>query len=64
MDSARDGSQHLKRILVSDNGFCDGAGAKLYAGDGGSFPECHVAQYPLGMGKKKVRKFFKSARCF
>ena len=24
-------------------------------GDGGSYPECHVAQYPLGMGKKKVR---------
>ncbi|KAG8867375.1 mRNA splicing protein [Serendipita sp. 405] len=23
-------------------------------GDGGAFPECHVAQYPLGMGKKKV----------
>lgn len=20
-------------------------------GDGGAFPECHVAQYPLGMGK-------------
>lgn len=27
----------------------------LSAGDGGSFPECHVAQYPLDMGKKKVR---------
>lgn len=25
-----------------------------YPGDGGSFPECHVAQYPLEMGKKKV----------
>ncbi|EDR14894.1 uncharacterized protein LACBIDRAFT_229229, partial [Laccaria bicolor S238N-H82] len=23
-------------------------------GDGGSYPECHVAQYPLGMGKKKA----------
>ncbi|KAF4576315.1 Pre-mRNA-processing protein 45 [Pleurotus pulmonarius] len=23
-------------------------------GDGGSFPECHVAQYPLEMGKKKA----------
>ncbi|KAI0345303.1 pre-mRNA-processing protein 45 [Trametopsis cervina] len=23
-------------------------------GDGGAFPECHVAQYPLGMGKKKA----------
>jgi hypothetical protein len=24
-------------------------------GDGGAFPECHVAQYPLDMGRKKVR---------
>jgi SNW domain-containing protein 1 len=23
-------------------------------GDGGAYPECHVAQYPLDMGKKKV----------
>ena len=23
-------------------------------GDGGAYPECHVAQYPLNMGKKKV----------
>ena len=23
-------------------------------GDGGAYPECHVAQYPLEMGKKKV----------
>ncbi|EFI28337.1 pre-mRNA-processing protein 45 [Coprinopsis cinerea okayama7 len=23
-------------------------------GDGGSYPECHVAQYPLGLGKKKT----------
>lgn len=23
-------------------------------GDGGAYPECHVAQYPLGMGTKKV----------
>lgn len=27
-----------------------------YIGDGGSYPECHVAQYPLEMGRKKVRK--------
>lgn len=26
------------------------------AGDGGAYPECHVAQYPLEMGKKKVRE--------
>lgn len=25
-----------------------------HSGNGGSYPECHVAQYPLGMGKKKV----------
>lgn len=24
------------------------------SGDGGAYPECHVAQYPLGLGKKKV----------
>jgi SNW domain-containing protein 1 len=23
--------------------------------DGGSYPECHIAQYPLEMGRKKVR---------
>jgi SNW domain-containing protein 1 len=27
----------------------------LFTGDGGSYPECHVAQYPLDMGRKKVR---------
>jgi len=25
-----------------------------FQGDGGAFPECHIAQYPLDMGKKKV----------
>lgn len=25
-----------------------------FEGDGGAFPECHIAQYPLDMGKKKV----------
>ena len=24
-------------------------------GDGGAYPECHVAQYPLEMGRKKVQ---------
>lgn len=23
-------------------------------GDGGAYPECHIAQYPLDLGKKKV----------
>ncbi|KAG8918935.1 mRNA splicing protein, partial [Tulasnella sp. 417] len=23
-------------------------------GDGGSYPECHLAQYPLEMGRKKA----------
>jgi hypothetical protein len=27
------------------------------SGNGGSYPECHVAQYPLGMGKNKVCLF-------
>lgn len=26
----------------------------LVAGDGGAYPECHIAQYPLNMGKKKA----------
>ena len=26
----------------------------LGVGDGGAYPECHVAPYPLNMGKKKV----------
>lgn len=25
-------------------------------GDGGAYPECSLAQYPLGMGKKKVKR--------
>lgn len=24
-----------------------------FQGDGGAFPECHIAQYPLDMGKKE-----------
>lgn len=27
-------------------------------GDGGAFPECPVAQYPLGMGSKKVSMLY------
>lgn len=26
-------------------------------GDGGAYPECHIAQYPLDMGRKKVIGF-------
>lgn len=26
----------------------------LLQGDGGAYPECHIAQYPLDMGRKKV----------
>ena len=37
---------HSVRLLVASNGF--------RKGDGGAYPECHVAQYPLDMGKKKV----------
>jgi hypothetical protein len=28
-------------------------------GDGGAYPECHVAQYPLELGRKKVRRVIK-----
>lgn len=27
-------------------------------GDGGAYPECHIAQYPLEMGRKKVYQSF------
>jgi len=26
-------------------------------GDGGAYPECHIAQYPLDLGRKKVGVF-------
>lgn len=26
----------------------------MFSGDGGAYPECHVAQYPLDMGRKKA----------
>lgn len=29
--------------------------ARYVTGDGGAYPECHIAQYPLEMGRKKVR---------
>ena len=32
-------------------------GFTCHVGDGGAYPECHVAQYPLEMGKKKVRMY-------
>ena len=32
----------------------------LATGDGGAYPECHVAQYPLNLGKKKVGLVFPS----
>lgn len=27
-----------------------------FGGDGGSYPECNLAQYPLNMGRKAVRR--------
>ena len=39
-------------IIVNSNHF--------FAGDGGAYPECHVAQYPLEMGRKKVNIFIDS----
>lgn len=35
-----------------------------YLGDGGSYPECHVAQYPLDLGRKKVSIFLLFLRWF
>ena len=37
----------------------------LVQGDGGAFPECHVAQYPLDMGRKKVCfELYHTLHCF
>lgn len=36
----------VKRQLIGD-----------LEGDGGAYPECHIAQYPLDLGRKKVSVF-------
>jgi hypothetical protein len=36
---------------------------QCFTGDGGAYPECHVAQYPLEMGRKKVCLYISQMRC-
>jgi SNW domain-containing protein 1 len=32
-------------------------------GDGSAFPEIHIAQYPLGMGRRVTPDFRKKTKC-
>ena len=54
MVSVRDGNQPVQKTLVCQTNYYCRLWAHLFVGDGGAYPECHVAQYPLEMGKKKV----------
>jgi SNW domain-containing protein 1 len=51
-----------KPTLQEDFGKCRDLFLYIYlnvewcSGDGGAYPECHIAQYPLAMGKKKVSR--------
>ena len=50
-----DGDLHRWRILVCIQcSYSLSSGLNRALGEGGAYPECHVAQYPLGMGTKKV----------
>lgn len=60
--SAKDGSRRCQRTLVPSVYLSLIPVADLLpTGDGGAYPECHVAQYPLNLGKKKVCPVFPSA---
>jgi len=54
MVNVQDGSQHHRKTLVRKISFNARQNLFRSVGDGGSYPECHIAQYPLGMGKKKA----------
>jgi hypothetical protein len=61
MGSAKDGNRHHQRTLVCPiHSLLTPIAYALATGDGGAYPECHVAQYPLNLGKKKVRSVFPS----
>ena len=57
--SGLDGSRQLRTILVSSEPFDELRGLLIggLEGDGGAYPECHIAQYPLDLGRKKVGAF-------
>jgi hypothetical protein len=54
MDREMDGGQHRRRTMVRFSRISFERVLPLLQGDGGAFPECHIAQYPLDMGRKKV----------
>ncbi len=54
MDEEMDGSQHLRRTMVRFSQISFECFLPSLQGDGGAYPECHIAQYPLDMGRKKV----------
>ena len=54
MDEEMDGSQRLRRTMVRFSGTLFERCLPPLQGDGGAYPECHIAQYPLDMGRKKV----------
>jgi hypothetical protein len=54
MDREVDGDQHLRKTTVRFSRISFERFLPPLQGDGGAFPECHIAQYPLDMGRKKV----------
>ena len=54
-DEEMDGNQRLRRTTVRFFWTSSERFLPPLQGDGGAYPECHVAQYPLDMGRKKVR---------
>jgi hypothetical protein len=54
MDKEMDGSQRLRRTMVGSSSISFELCLPPLQGDGGAYPECHIAQYPLDMGRKKV----------
>ena len=54
MDKEVDGSQQRRRTTVRFFVISFERLSRPLKGDGGAFPECHIAQYPLDMGRKKV----------
>jgi hypothetical protein len=54
MDEEMGGSQRLRRTMVRLSWTSFEHFLPPLQGDGGAYPECHIAQYPLDMGRKKV----------
>jgi hypothetical protein len=54
MDEEMNGNQRLRRTMVRFSWTYLNVSYLPLQGDGGAYPECHIAQYPLDMGRKKV----------